>query len=405
MSDSLRLHYLFDKYVSNACTPAELDEFWHLLNNLPENEALSDELKALWNKERTSIRTSDKVNWQKLARKMQSRIASTEVDYSRFSIRSFWHRPAVAAAILIIIAGAAAWYLQGKSVQQRVIASTFQHDIAPGTDGAILTLANGKRIILDSAGNGQLAREGNTRITKKDGVLAYTTGNGETTIPSLNTLSTPRARQFKISLPDGTKAWLNAASSITYPTAFTGKDRRVNITGEVYFEVAHNAAMPFKVSVNDATIEVLGTNFNVNGYTNEAVMKTTLLEGSVKITKGAGTVIIKPGEQASISNAETEIALKGPKTGNPIRVLSGADIEQVMAWKNGEFTFNNASIESILQQAARWYDVDVVMEAGIREVFTVNVSRDVPISKLLKSMEVSGGVHFDIDGRTIRVRP
>jgi transmembrane sensor len=391
---SMRLHYLFDRYCHNICSQEELNEFWALLNDHSGDDMLSEDLKKLWHKQRTGPLASDNVNWEKIAGTMQSRIEAAEIDYSKFTVVPIWKRPMVAAAaILILIAGTAFWFLQNKPAEPGAIASA-THDVAPGMNGAILTLADGKKIILDSTGNGQLTIEGNTKITKHNDGLAYTAGTENTNATSFNTLSTPRARQFQLTLPDGTHVWLNAASSITYPTAFTGKKREVTVTGEVYFEVVHNTSTPFIVAVNEATIQVFGTNFNVNAYPDEAAVRTTLLEGSVKVTNALGSVMIKPGEQANITDQR-----------NSIKVLTDPDIDQVMAWKNGEFAFNNTSVESILQQAARWYDVDIVMEAKIKEGFTVNVSRNVPISKLLKSMEVSGGVHFEVDGRTIRVRP
>jgi len=296
----------------------------------------------------------------------------------------------VAAASVILIISAGIWFAN-KSNDQKVATTekqNIQNDVkAPASNKAMITLANGKQIILDSAGNGILATEQNVNITRlDDGQIVYS-GTGNEVL--YNTLTNPRgSKVINLTLADGSKVWLNAESSLKYPTAFIGTERKVEITGEAYFEVAHNAAMPFKVKKDATEITVLGTHFNVNAYSDEANIKVTLLEGSVKINKGPNNIIIKPGQQAQVAS--------GVK-------VSAVDTDEVMAWKNGKFSYSNANLETIMRQMARWYDVEVEYKNKITDHYTVNISRDVPVSRLFRFIEMSGGVHFKIEGRKVIV--
>ena len=275
---------------------------------------------------------------------------------------------------------------------QKTEIKEMNHDVAPGGNRAVLTLANGSQIILDSAANGNLAQQGNTKIVKLDsGQLAYNSLNERSDDVLYNTISTPRGGQYQIVLADGSKVWLNAASSLKFPTAFTGKERKVELTGEGYFEVAKNARMPFRVAVTGMTVEVLGTHFNINAYIDESTIKTTLLEGSVKVAKSDRQLVIKPGQQAELTpNAE-------------FIIHNSIDVDEVMAWKNGLFNFNKADIKEIMRQAARWYDVDVVYEGNISgEKYIGKVARNTNLSEMMKILELNG-VKYRIDGRKITV--
>ncbi|HJY23957.1 MAG TPA: FecR domain-containing protein, partial [Hanamia sp.] len=220
-----------------------------------------------------------------------------------------------------------------------------------------------------------------------------------------NTLTNPAgSRVVNLTLEDGTKVWLNSKSSLRYPTAFSGKERNVEITGEAYFEVSRissssavsgEASMPFHVNVSGIEVEVLGTHFNINSYDEEGSVKTTLLEGSIKVNKNRETVLLKPGQQAQITLLRS--------TNEPIRV-STPDLEEVMAWKNGQFTFHNTGLDAILRETARWYNVEVVYVDKINDHYTVNVPRNIPVSQLFKFIEMSGGVHFSIEGKKIMVK-
>jgi transmembrane sensor len=217
-----------------------------------------------------------------------------------------------------------------------------------------------------------------------------------------NAISTPKGRQFQLVLPDGTKVWLNAASSLKYPTRFNGKERRVEITGEAYFEVAKNINMPFIATIppqpgglGGASVKVLGTHFNINAYANEPSLKTTLLEGSVQVTAGKNGMNLKPGQQAAISN----------ETNHTIQLINGVDVEKVMAWKNGVFNFNEATLQEVMHQLERWYDIEVQYEPGVPQLeFVGKMGRDLSLNNVLRGLELSK-VHFRLEGRKLTVMP
>ncbi|MEB0250185.1 FecR domain-containing protein, partial [Mucilaginibacter sp. 5B2] len=267
-------------------------------------------------------------------------------------------------------------------------------DALPGGNKAVLTLANGKTIVLDNAENGTLAKEGTTLVKKTtDGQVIYNTNAlaGDEAAPSINTISTPRGGQYQVVLPDGTQVWLNSASSLTFPTRFTGRSRQVKITGEAYFEVTKNTLMPFKVKTNRADIEVLGTHFNVMAYDDEVIMKTTLLEGAVSITSGTFSARLKPGQQAQI------------KSSGQNKIINDVDVDDETAWKNGIFQFREVGIDAILRQAARWYDVPVTYNGKVPDkVFTGRISRNVKASVLLDILKYTG-VNLKIEGNKIIV--
>jgi hypothetical protein len=264
----------------------------------------------------------------------------------------------------------------------------------PQSSRATITLANGHKIYLDSTAKGILIRQGNVKLQKlADGEIIY---SGSSTNTEYNTLTNPRgSRPVTMTLTDGTKVWLNAGSSLTYPVAFTGKERKVEITGEAYFEVSRNTSRPFTVKKvqDDASILVLGTHFNVNAYDDEAVMKITLLEGAVKVSKGTNSSLLTPGQQAELKDGS-------------IRLINDADMDEVMAWKNGKFQFGEKTdIETIMRQLARWYDVETEYRGKVNRHFWGSISRDANVSQVLKMLETTGIVHFKIEGRKVIVMP
>lgn len=285
----------------------------------------------------------------------------------------------VAACALVLLA--AGIYFQGRD-QEKHVPVFSQTDVAPGTNKAILTLADGSVITLDSAGHRTIGQG----LRQTGGRLQYDAQGNNNAGISYNILSTPRGGQFQVELPDGTVVWLNAASSLRYPTAFTGKERRVEVTGEAYFEVTKNAEMPFRVNVdNRAEIEVLGTRFNVNAYKNEKHLKATLLQGSVRVNK----VMLKPGQQAVLTGS--------------IQVVNDPDLDKVMAWKNGVFNFEDASLEEVMRQLERWYDIQVVYENGTPDIrFGGKMSRNKTLGQLLRNLQ-DVGVHFRIEGEKLIV--
>ena len=269
----------------------------------------------------------------------------------------------------------------------------FKDDVAPGGDKAILTLADGSTVVLDDAQNGTLAQQGSSKVIKLGGKLVYDPANKNSREIVYNTITTPNGGQYQLELPDGSLVWLNATSSIHFPTSFVGKERRVEIIGEAYFEIAKNRDMPFIVSVNNAEVQVLGTHFNVNAYNDEDNVKTTLLEGSVKVVSGDNMNMLKPGQQSQFT------------TNGLIKVVSNVDVDKVVAWKNGMFDFENAGIETVMRQLSRWYDVEIEYNGKTDDLFIAEMRRNIKLSDALKALELTGKVKFDIQGKKIIVMP
>ncbi len=316
-------------------------------------------------------------------------------------LRTKWFRYA-AAAMLVIVAGLFFWIYQQSFKQRGTLTSApLKIDVAPGKEGAILTLDDGSTIVLDSLGNGLVTTQNGSKILLKNGQLIYNKDGSVNGQVAYNKMTTPKGRQFQLVLPDGSKAWLNAASSLRYPVVFTGNERKVEVTGEVYFEVAKNAKMPFRVKINDETeVEVIGTQFNVNCYKNEANINTTLLEGSVQIMNGDEKAVIKPGQQAQVGG-QSQITNE-----HRIKIVNDVDVEKVMAWKNGVFNFQDATLEEVMRQLERWYDIDVKYEKGVPPLeFMGKMGRDLSLSEVLRGLEISE-VHFRIEeGRKLVVTP
>jgi transmembrane sensor len=284
---------------------------------------------------------------------------------------------------------------KGESIVKTENANKTISDKEPGKDGAILKLADGREIVLDNAANGLLVQQGKSEVVKKDGQIIYDSSKVSTDEGELegayNTLSTPLGRQYQLVLSDGSRVWLNAGSSITYPTAFKGKRRVVNVTGEVYMEVAKDPSKPFTVIAEGMTVQVLGTKFNIAAYTGENGVQTTLVEGTVKIKSGDRQVNLKPGQQAQATN-ETII------------VKSNVDIQKAIAWKNGVFYFKEDNLKTIMKQIERWYDVDVVYEGNAgNEEFSGKIFRNSKLSELLQLLQASD-INFKIEGRTLIIK-
>ena len=297
-----------------------------------------------------------------------------------------------AAAILLLTAGAFFRYLRSSDHTGSIAMKQTTPTLAPGGNKAMLTLGNGRQILLDSASDGILASQGNAQISKSgSGQLAYHVERspGKPTEIFYNTLATPRGGQYRLLLPDGSTVWLNAASSITYPTAFTGSERVVSITGEAYFEVIHNDRQPFIVKAGNQEIRDLGTHFNVNAYANEPTMKTTLLEGSVKVSN----LLLQPGQQAS-TNSQGETGL-----------VRAVNVEDVVAWKEGRFRFTGVDLGTIMRQVARWYDIEVEYRGQVAGTLSGGISRDADLTQLFYILELTKKVHFNIEGKKVIVVP
>lgn len=368
---------LIGKYLNGSATPEERGalESWYTQYSQQNREIdYTEALLARKNKGLEEILAMKQVN-----------------PAHNLSVRP-WKWLSIAAAVLLMMSAGIWFYLGQLKVQPVKPVLAYVNDIAPGKNTATLTLANGKKILLSDAVNGELAKESGVVISKTaDGQLIYEIREQGAGQPNqMNTLTTARGEQYRLLLPDGTNVWLNAESSLKFPSTFTGQhERKVELLGEGYFEVQKNANQPFMVSTPGQQVQVLGTHFNVNAYGDENRIKTTLLEGSVKIN---GSTILKPGEESSLL-----------KSGS-IQVKE-VDVENAISWKEGYFRFDRKDLRSIMLNISRWYDVDVIYKEQALEnlTFSGTVSRYSSVSKILEILELSKEVHFIVEGRRIIV--
>lgn len=308
-----------------------------------------------------------------------------------------WWR--IAAAVVVLVAGIGMlWkHYAPRPLDRLPIAAGYQGEALPGGNRATLQLADGSIITLDSAANGTLARQQQTVVKKTaEGTLQYEpAGAANEAAAVFNTITTPRGGQYQVVLPDGTRVWLNAASSLRYPTAFTGQERVVELSGEAYFEVSPQADKRFLVKTggrHPTDITVLGTAFNVNAYADQQNNITTLVNGKVRVSGKSGQVVLLPSQQVVTA------------PGMP-PVVRAANPEDVLAWKEGLFSLEGAGIEDIMQQIARWYDVEIVYEGKTDQQFVGKIPRNMKLSAVLKVLESTGWVHFSISGKTVTVAP
>ncbi|MBS1602338.1 MAG: FecR domain-containing protein [Bacteroidetes bacterium] len=309
-------------------------------------------------------------------------------------------RPAAAAAAIFLLA-AGTWYFTRSKGRPATVAATSpspRQDIGPGSDKATLTLADGSTINLDNASAGSLATQGGAQVSKAgDNRITYTAATTPSEEKTYNILTTPKGGQYRLTLQDGTQVWLNAGSSIRYPTAFSGKERRVEITGEAYFDVARNPGMPFRVAVKGfsstpAEIDVLGTRFNVNAYSDEPEMRTTLLEGAVRLATPAASATLRPDQQAFLGSS------------GEMRTAHVPDADEVIAWKEGAFEFDHAEITTVMRQISRWYDVEIIYQGPVTaDRFSGRFSRRTSLAGVLKIMNISG-VQLMAENKKIIIR-
>jgi ferric-dicitrate binding protein FerR (iron transport regulator) len=388
------LKNLLEKYLAGELSAEEFRRLWSALREPGSRETWEVFMKEVWEDPRYHPLQDDNAK-QAVLEKLRPVLKAQRVPFLR---RRIWW---AAAASLLLIASGTYLFQQKKPVQQASLppAPVKKNEVQPGGDRAMLTLADGTTITLDSASNGMLSQQGNTKVVKlANGKLVYNTTGAPASEVMYNTMRTPRGGQYRVTLPDGTQVWLNASSSLTYPTEFTGAERIVKVTGEVYFEVAPlNHKTPFKVKVLSETgaekmeVNVLGTHFNINAYDDEEDVKTTLLEGAVQIKKGIFSMGLKPGEQAKVAKM--------------IEIVKPDDLEEVTAWKEGYFKFNEADISSILRQAERWYDITVTYPNGIpKDLFSGSLPRHVSLTKFLEIL-VYSDINAKIKERTVIINP
>ncbi|MET3877099.1 FecR domain-containing protein [Chitinophaga sp. OAE865] len=385
-SETKRIAYLVGRYQQGALTAAEEEELRAWRDASAENRLFFEQM------------TDPEILREKL---LQYEQFDTAAGWAAFSAKHFpaennaparrMYRWWSAAAAVLLLLGAGIYFFRPSAPPAPVAALTTT-PVLPGSSKATLTLADGSVIQLDSSGNTVIKQQG-ALIHLNKGQLQYNTQDysAQTT---LNTLATPRGGQFRLTLPDGTRVWLNAASAITFPTAFRQEKREVEIKGEAYFEVAAMAKTPFYVKISHQTnIEVLGTSFNINAYTDEPGIKTTLIQGAVKVNAGNSSRVLLPGQQALV---------KSP--GN-IDIVAQADTAAILAWKKEEFYFRDADIPTVMRQLARWYDVTIVYAGNIpARRFQGEIQRNLPLADVLEGLE-NTGIHFRLKGRSIIVEP
>ncbi|OKS87435.1 FecR family protein [Mucilaginibacter polytrichastri] len=373
--DPDEIEALIDRYNTGKASPEEVDmvESWYLKyqsseKNIPADVLENDQKESL-NQIIRHIKTKPSgINWQYLS---------------------------IAASLLILLsAGLFFYFIKKQTMPPLVVKNISKPDLVPGSNKALLTLSNGQSIILNGAKNGTLATQGNTAINKlSSGAISYAAAPQPFAVETeiYNTASTPRGGQFQFILSDGTKVWLNSASSIKFPVAFGSSERKVELTGEAYFEVAHDAKKPFKVVSNQQQVEVLGTHFNINAYDDEGVINTTLLEGSVKVTAANTAITILPGQQAQFKDGKIKVAT--------------VNVDDAVAWKNGLFNFNDNSIQEVMRQLSRWYDVDIKYEGKLpSRHFSGEISRNVNASQILDILTFKK-IHYRIEEKSIIIMP
>lgn len=383
------LHQLIKLYNSGQASPEEkarLERWYEQVNgNDPDyNEADREVVKE-------QIRSG-------ISQRLSSQ---SDTGYSgRINLQSRWMQ---LAAVLLIAIGISFYFYQHslkREVTVNKVVKKYADDLKPGGNKATLTLAGGQEIVLNNARIGILVNEANTAIRKtRDGQLVYNTSGSTSKLHSseINMITTPAGGQYQVTLSDGTKVWLNSASSLKFPPVFSGNARHVEVTGEAYFEVAKNK-IPFYVKALNTRVKVLGTHFNVMAYSDEEIQETTLLEGSVNISMNSGGIhdnnyTLSPGQQARVSPSS-----------NSINVLRGVDTDYITAWKDGLFLFDNTSIEKVMNQVRRWYNAEIIYESRRPEVrFTGVIPRSNNLSDLLRVLEMAGGVKFNIKGNRIMV--
>lgn len=390
-----RLQFLYHRFISDKASPSEVQEFWQLLGQAGEEDPVLESIFKLYNEETIPESVLNK-EWEgalePVFRPSKKKPAI---------VRNGWWWAAASIALLI---GVSVFFVLNKRHTGTDIGTLTHNPVkvedvpAPLVNRATITLANGQKIFLDNTANGLVALQSHVQLKKTgDGKVVYHSTSSEANQSLVyNTLANPRgSKVVDIILSDGSHIWLNAGSSITFPVAFMGKERHVSMTGEAYFEVAHRSDEKFFVTCNGLTTEVLGTHFNVNAYDDEEDEKVTLLEGKVRVAISNGRFIeIKPGEQA----------VNNPKAG--LRMRQKVNTEEVMAWKNNMFIFDETNIREVMKSVARWYGVEVVFKGNFQDLdFGGSMSRQGNVSELLKRLEATRAVSFVIEGEKITVIP
>jgi transmembrane sensor len=391
-----RIAYLIAGYVRQTLTEKEHDELDDWITADDKNMQLFEELTDEKNIE-ANLAWMDKVKSKQSYEALQQ-AGKFKRSVKRFILSPIW----IAAASIVLLVGAFFIFrnTNNGNANNSEMASSDTIKLKPGGNRAILTFEDGSMIDLTKAKNGLMKNDNGADIIKlSDGILMYDPHNADENLSAVHTLSTPVGGQYQVTLPDGTKVWLNAATTLKYPSRFITGERKVEVHGEAYFEVAKDEKKPFRVVLTDSTdLVVLGTHFNVMSYNNEKIKEITLLEGSVKISQrsaanGMQSAVIKPGQQVVLTH------------NSPFTIHDNIDSEEITGWKDGWFVFHDAPIELVMRQVERWYDAKIVYKGEIKELFNATILRKEPLSKLLHYLETNGYVHFKVENKTIYVLP
>ncbi|WP_316815125.1 FecR family protein [Pedobacter nyackensis] len=395
--DKSKIRQLLIAYISNDIPYADYNELMDYLQEAKNDGELHVFMKQVWNAQQVMKPFSElesKVLYQQILSDKRFTGSTVKIKTPAYKM---WYGIAASLALLtltaVLMLNNSGFYKEKEFVSKNII----KNDIKPGTSKAILTLGDGSRVVLTGSENDSLMKNAANIAKASEGQLVYdhSVKTGQLTY---NTIETPRGGKYQIILPDGTKIWLNNSSRLRYPESFSGrKKREVELRGEAYFEVAHNRKQPFVVKTAQQDVQVLGTHFNISNYAEENETRTTLIEGVVKVTKNQGRdpqngLILAPGQQSVL----TEGALH----------VQPADLEVAMAWKNDYFVFKNEDLPSIMRKISRWYDVDVIYSKNIPDKrYEGSVSQFKDVSEILRKFELTGGVHFKVEGRRITVMP
>lgn len=392
------------RYLDNACTPEETEELLDYIGEDASNRLILEEMQAGYATSPQEEDTTAAAPWgDRVREKLLEKIHVHTVPVIPFYRKKLF----VAASVFVLFATGLFFYFNTgqKTLPPDTVLEKKNTVIVPGGDKATLTLADGTVIDLNGAENGDITLQGNAKVIKAGGAVNYTVAGNDNATPVYNTIATPRGGQYVVVLADGSRVWLNAASSLKFPTSFNGADRKVELTGEGYFEIAQQRLpggkkQPFYVTIRSAaghggTIEVLGTHFNVMAYDDENRINTTLLEGAVQLSTKGKIVLLQPGQQARVT-----------KSGQQVEVLSDVDTESVVAWKNGEFRFDNTDVTTIMKQIGRWYDVNILYEDNVPEIgLSGKVKRKDSIAQMLEILEATHKVRFRMEGKNVIVAP
>lgn len=393
MSIPSHIRRIADRYLSGTATP--------------EERAILDDWYRSFDDRFVELPPDAENHPDRLGERMRTRLMRELQEPGVVSIRPryrSWMRVTAATLLLLVGLGLGIrmiWFSPAEVTDSAPVTRTDDRPLAPGSDRAWLRLGDGSVVYLDSTAPGMLANQAGMRLEKKaDGSIVYQTGTpsaGPTGTTVFNEIRTPRGGQYQVILSDGTHVWLNAETTLRFPVAFRGEDRKVELSGEAYFEVARDEHRPFRVMTGASLVQVFGTHFNVNAYSDEASVRTTLLEGQV----GVGPAAFGSGEALRMLTPGQQAAVKPDGT---VKVDDRADTEEAIAWKNGRFHFNSADIRAIMRQIARWYDAEVIFEGDPDLHFTGQITRRDEVSRVLQMMEMTGEVRFRVEGRRIYVK-